>query len=92
MHAVLADLPPESADLVHLSNILDWLSVGEATDCLRSAARVLRPGGCVLVRQLNSTVDIRGLPIDLSWDCELSAALHAADRSFFYVAIHVGRK
>ena len=89
---VLDGLPPESADLVHLSNILDWLSADEAAECLRRAGRVLRSGGRIIVRQLNSTLDIPALPAGLRWDPELSTALHAADRSFFYSAIHIGQK
>ena len=43
-----------------LSNILDWLPREAATATLASAARALRPGGYVVIRQLNSALDIRG--------------------------------
>jgi S-adenosylmethionine-diacylglycerol 3-amino-3-carboxypropyl transferase len=92
MAEVLETLPKESADLVHLSNILDWLSPDEATACLKGAARVLRKGGRVLIRQLNSSLDIPALASGFQWDAALGASLHARDRSFFYSAIHVGRK
>jgi S-adenosylmethionine-diacylglycerol 3-amino-3-carboxypropyl transferase len=90
MSDALAALPERSVDLVHLSNILDWLSVSDATECLLRAARVLRPGGMVILRQLNSTLVIPELSSGLRWDEALGAALHAQDRSFFYHAIHVG--
>ncbi len=90
MADVLAAMPEASADFVHLSNILDWLSEEAATTCLLHAARVLRPGGAVLLRQLNSTLVIPELPSGLRWDADLGAQLHAQDRSFFYHAIHVG--
>jgi len=96
---------PESFDFVHLSNILDWLSPAEAGETLELAWRALRPGGIVLIRQLNSSLDIRGIgsgadrrgvagdaPSMFAWLEVESAALHARDRSFFYRAIHLGRK
>lgn len=92
MDAVLASMPQGSADMIHLSNILDWLTESQATACLRHAARVLRPGGKVIVRQLNSTLRIPELPSGLQWDAAMGAALHARDRSFFYHAIHIGER
>lgn len=92
MSDTLAAMPAASADFVHLSNILDWLSEEEATECLRRAARVLRPGGVVLLRQLNSTLAIPDLPSGLRWDTALGEELHGQDRSFFYHAIHVGMR
>jgi S-adenosylmethionine-diacylglycerol 3-amino-3-carboxypropyl transferase len=78
-------------DLVHLSNILDWLSHDEAAETLRLATDRLRPGGRVVIRQLNSTVDVRGAGPGVTWEAGLSEALHAQDRSFFYRDLHVGR-
>jgi S-adenosylmethionine-diacylglycerol 3-amino-3-carboxypropyl transferase len=79
-------------DLVHLSNILDWLSAEEARHTLELAWRALRPGGFVLVRQLNSTLDIPGLGGPFEWQARTAAALHGHDRSFFYRDLHLGRK
>lgn len=92
MSETLAAMSAGSADFVHLSNILDWLSEDDATECLRGAARVLRPGGVVLLRQLNSTLDIPALPSGLCWNSALGAELNAQDRSFFYHAIHFGMR
>jgi S-adenosylmethionine-diacylglycerol 3-amino-3-carboxypropyl transferase len=91
MTKALAD-SPGGFDFVHLSNILDWLSPEEATATLDLAAAALRPGGWVIVRQLNSTVDVRGSGRRITWQSETAAELHARDRSFFYRALHVGRK
>ncbi|HEY7423431.1 MAG TPA: DUF3419 family protein [Gemmataceae bacterium] len=91
MAEALAQMPG-AFDFVHLSNILDWLPPEEARVTLALAAAALRPGGWVLVRQLNSTVDIRASGDSFTWLLEPAAALHARDRSFFYHALHLGRK
>jgi S-adenosylmethionine-diacylglycerol 3-amino-3-carboxypropyl transferase len=83
---------PAAYDFVHLSNILDWLSPEEAEATLRLAHAALRPGGRVLVRQLNSTLDIPTLAGGFTWQTREAQALHARDRSFFYRALHLGRK
>jgi len=46
----------------------------------------------VLIRQLNSTLDIPALGAQFAWEESEAAALHAADRSFFYRGLHLGRK
>lgn len=93
--AVMADALRERAgafDVVHLSNILDWLSPEEATATLELAARSLRPDGRVVVRQLNSTLDVPAAGPMFEWDEATARELHADDRSFFYRALHLGRK
>ncbi len=90
MADVLRDLPPGRAAFVHLSNILDWLPPHEAEATLAAATRALRPGGRLIVRQLNSTLDIPALAADIAWDGARGRAFAAADRSFFYPHIHVG--
>ena len=92
MDAVLDSMAAESAELVHLSNILDWLSPGEVEATLQSARRVLKPGGQVILRQLNSTLEIVGLDAGIAWDEELGKALEDRDRSYFYPRIHVGSR
>lgn len=91
MRDVLEDRPPASADFVHLSNILDWLSPAEAEVTLLNVRRALRPGGMVLLRQLNSTLDPTSLECGIAWDREWGQAMEQRDRSFFYPSIHVGR-
>ncbi|MGH7173762.1 MAG: DUF3419 family protein [Gemmataceae bacterium] len=77
-------------DLVHLSNILDWLPAAEAAELLARSAAVLRPGGVVLIRQLNSTIDVPLLGAEFDWQTDAARSLHAADRSFFYRALFLG--
>jgi S-adenosylmethionine-diacylglycerol 3-amino-3-carboxypropyl transferase len=83
---------PDCCDLVHLSNILDWLSPAAARETLAAARHVLKPGGEVLIRQLNSTLNIPNAAPELHWRRELSQRLEETDRSFFYRRIHLGRK
>lgn len=79
-------------DFIHLSNILDWLTPDEARQTLASVWRVLRPGGAVFIRQLNSTLDITSLGAAFVWDNALADKLLQRDRSFFYRNLHLGRK
>lgn len=79
-------------DFVHLSNILDWLGPAEAHATLALVHAALRPGGSTLIRQLNSTLDIPANGPAFAWQLEEAQRLHAADRSYFYRALHFGRK
>lgn len=83
---------PAAFDFVHLSNILDWLVPEKARATLELAWQALRPGGWTLIRQLNSTLDIPGLGRSFDWLTSEANGLHARDRSFFYRALHLGRK
>jgi S-adenosylmethionine-diacylglycerol 3-amino-3-carboxypropyl transferase len=83
---------PGEFEFVHLSNILDWLSPENARATLELAWSALRPGGWVFIRQLNSTLDIPSLGERFDWHGEQAADLHARDRSYFYRALHLGRK
>jgi S-adenosylmethionine-diacylglycerol 3-amino-3-carboxypropyl transferase len=82
----------QSADFVHLSNILDWLAREEAQSILDLAWQALRPGGCAFIRQLNSNLDIPSLGSSFEWQNESANKLHKRDRSFFYRKLHLGRK
>jgi S-adenosylmethionine-diacylglycerol 3-amino-3-carboxypropyl transferase len=82
----------QAFDLVHLSNILDWLAPEAARAILELAWKALRPGGVVFIRQLNSSLDIQALDRRFDWQDSESSALHARDRSFFYRRLHLGRK
>lgn len=92
MDAVLDSLSSESADLIHLSNILDWLSVTSAQAMLDKAHRVLKSGGRVIIRQLNSSLDIPAIDSGFVWDHELGGEMESTDRSYFYPGIFVGSK
>lgn len=78
-------------DLIHLSNILDWLSKKEAKELLTLAKSKLKKNGFIIIRQLNSSLNIRELGGDINWLRDESKQLTTHDRSFFYKQIHVGR-
>ncbi|MBI1916129.1 MAG: DUF3419 family protein [Planctomycetes bacterium] len=93
MADVLAGVPAgERYHVIHLSNILDWLTPAEARHTLELAWRALRYGGRVFIRQLNSTLNIRDLGEGFRWDEDESEAMHRRDRSFFYRTLHLGVK
>ena len=90
MLSALREQEQKSFDLVHLSNITDWLTPSEAQELLAEAHRVLRPSGAVFIRQLNSATNLVELETPLVWQPKLSNALLLRDRSFFYRALYVG--
>ncbi len=92
MQEVLDDLSVASADLVHLSNILDWLSPTQAAQTLAAAARVMKPGARLIIRQLNSTLEMETLAEGIRWDRAQGEAMERRDRSFFYPRILVGTR
>src|SRR5690606_36347455 len=81
----------EMFDFIHLSNILDWLSHTPPQKTRGLAWRALRPGGRVIIRQLNSTLDIPAAEPRFAW-LDQAAELHAMDRSFFYRELFIGEK
>jgi S-adenosylmethionine-diacylglycerol 3-amino-3-carboxypropyl transferase len=90
MWDVIATLPDQSYDLIHLSNVLDWVEPEQAASLLGQAHRCLSTGGLVVIRQLNSTLDIPAIPSAFDWQQDLAEQLHQDDRSFFYRELHVG--
>ena len=82
----------EAYDFIHLSNILDWLAPEDARSILALAWKALRPGGCTLIRQLNSSLEIETLGERFAWESKSAESLHSRDRSFFYRELHLGRK
>ncbi|WP_166831880.1 DUF3419 family protein [Thalassoroseus pseudoceratinae] len=92
-NAFMADALREAVgafDFVFLSNILDWLPAAEARSTILAAWDSLRPGGSVLIRQLNSTLRVRELSNRFEWHTIEAAQLHSCDRSFFYRELHWG--
>ena len=63
----------------------------EAARLLSTCLRRLRPGGIIIIRQLNSTLDVRACEPRFKW-LPMAERLHQRDRSFFYRALHLGRK
>jgi S-adenosylmethionine-diacylglycerol 3-amino-3-carboxypropyl transferase len=82
----------EEYDVIHLSNILDWLSPQEARSTLELAWGALRRGGLTFIRQLNSSLDVPALGTHFEWQEDLARELHVRDRSFFYRKLHLGLK
>jgi S-adenosylmethionine-diacylglycerol 3-amino-3-carboxypropyl transferase len=87
MLEALDSTPEQSVDFLHLSNILDWLSPEEARETLAAAHRVLKPGGVLIIRQLNSSLEIPSLFPSLKWHAGEGRRLQLSDRSFFYPEI-----
>lgn len=75
---------------IHLSNILDWLSPEVVQSVLELTAKLLKPGGTVIIRQLNSNLDIPSLGTELHWRIGEAESLHVKDRSYFYRALYLG--
>lgn len=92
MEAVLEKSQPERYHVIHLSNILDWLSPAEAEKTLQLAFQALKPDGVVIIRQLNSNLDIPAAGKDFLWDLKLSNEFLHKDRSFFYRHFYLGFK
>lgn len=78
-------------DLIHLSNIVDWMPEEGSRATLEQAWRSTRPGGMIIVRQADSILDVPSLSREWEWQPDISAALQARDRSFLY-RIHIGKK
>ncbi len=91
MQHALDTIPPNTFDLIHLSNITDWLSTQEIENLLQKCTRALKKEGVVLVRRLNSIHDVDTVKSDFSW-IAATAALLQQDRSFFYRRLYIGRK
>jgi S-adenosylmethionine-diacylglycerol 3-amino-3-carboxypropyl transferase len=83
----LASQKPAIYDYVHLSNILDWETPDSINQLLHQAEKVLKKGGKLCIRQLNSTVEIKNTS-------RLSFTLYdnAQDLSFFYPKIYIGAR
>lgn len=92
MQEQLEKAEPNSFDLIHLSNILDWLSEEEARATLSLALKALREGGKIIIRQLNSSLEIPKLEPKLHWLEKESKAHHLSDRSFFYHNLYIAEK
>ena len=84
MNDALAQSKTDAYHIVHLSNIIDWLTPEEAEKTLELAFQALKPGGIVVIRQLNSNVDIVKLGNKFDWNLKVSNDFLNEDRSFFY--------
>ena len=92
MNEYLEKSMPEQYDVIHLSNILDWLSPEEAQNTLELVFKALKPDGVVIIRQLNSNINIPSMGEQFFWNIEESENLNINDRSFFYPNFYIGFK
>jgi S-adenosylmethionine-diacylglycerol 3-amino-3-carboxypropyl transferase len=76
-------------DVVQLSNILDWLSEEDAMETLELAYHALRPNGCVVIRQLNSRLNLNSFT-GFEWMHDEAQSWHKRDRSFIHQALYFG--
>lgn len=92
MNDALSQAETDTYHIVHLSNIIDWLTPEEAEKTLELAYKTLKPGGIVVIRQLNSNVDIIKLGKKFDWNLKVSNEFSNNDRSFFYRRFLIGFK
>jgi len=93
-HARMSEALGKSSDeydLVHFSNIVDWMAPEESSITLDHAWRLTRPGGMVIVRQIFPVVNIPSLSKKWEWQTGIGEKLRDRDRSFLY-RIYVGKK
>lgn len=89
----LVDSVPDFSkfDLIHLSNIFDWMSPAAIEGVAARLGREMKPGSAVVYRQLNNSKDYAPLfGSRLRFDPSLGEELLATDRSLFYCKIAVG--
>jgi S-adenosylmethionine-diacylglycerol 3-amino-3-carboxypropyl transferase len=92
MQKVLGHTKAESYDAIHLSNILDWLNPAEAKELLENSYSALKENGIVIIRQLNSNLEIPKLGAAFSWLDAVAKKHLNNDRSFFYRNLYIGKK
>lgn len=92
MDTILEASEPNQYHVIHLSNIIDWLTPQEVERTLQLAHRALKPGGVVVIRQLNSTIDIVKSSAYFEWNLKTAQELLYNDRSFFYRNFFIGIK
>lgn len=78
-------------DFLSLSNIFDWSSVDEIKLWAKTCS-ILKQNSIILIRQLNSQVDLSQYFTDFSIEHELMDRLLITDRSLFYNSFLVLRK
>lgn len=78
-------------DLIALSNVMDWMDEAAIDRLAKTIIASSRRDARIVWRQLNNAADHeRRFASAFSFDRELAAELHAADRSLFYSSLHVG--
>ena len=91
IHGALSDVHDLSHfDLIHLSNIFDWMGHEEAQALISHLCARVRPGARILWRQLNNRIN-RCAMVSPSFTCDphVDAMLLAMERSYFYEQVHM---
>ncbi len=94
VHGTLEDVPDlGSYDLVSLSNLFDWMNEAAIEKTCRHLAEHMRSGATLMVRQLNSALDLRFFLADhFELDEHEASALLARDCSLFYARLWIARR
>lgn len=78
-------------DLIHISNITDWLPYADATALLRKVKAHLSPHGIVIARRLNGDYDLEPTMADVLATCPtVNTHLKALESAFFYDQVVAG--
>lgn len=80
-------------DVIHISNIMDWLPFDEAKKLLEVANAGLSPSGLVVARRLNGDYVLHDtMSAVLDTDTEQNSKFKALESAFFYNEVCVGVK
>jgi S-adenosylmethionine-diacylglycerol 3-amino-3-carboxypropyl transferase len=78
-------------DLIQFSNISDWMPLPDIDRMLKTAVKLLNPGGALIGRRLNGDHQLATIMSDrINVDREFSSELLELDRSYFYREVVVG--
>jgi len=78
-------------DLIHLSNVFDWMSEDDIIQITKRLSEEMRKGACVVLRQLNHDTDFsRFFGPSFRFEHQLEQTLHSKDRSLFYSKLNIG--
>lgn len=82
----ISEQPDQSYDLVHTSNLTDWMCNKELNFFLQQIHRVLNPGGYVVLRRLNGDYNLQEMA-----SAYFLIETEFIDRSHFYSEVVVGK-
>ncbi|PCJ52237.1 MAG: hypothetical protein COA79_24220 [Planctomycetota bacterium] len=80
-------------DLIHLSNIFDWMPEDKATQLAEFLTINMKNDACINIRQLNNNRDLKKQHFKkFHFDESLETTLLQNDRSGFYNKLNIGQK
>eukprot|EP01125_Pyxidicula_operculata_P011414 TRINITY_DN373_c0_g1_i1.p2 TRINITY_DN373_c0_g1~~TRINITY_DN373_c0_g1_i1.p2 ORF type:complete len:326 (-),score=36.92 TRINITY_DN373_c0_g1_i1:73-1050(-) len=78
-------------DVVHTSNISDWMPIPSLRQILQDVKKKINPGGAIIMRRLNGDHNLESIVKDyFHVDKDLNKSLKSNDKSFFYSEVVVG--